>query len=81
MSRFSCDYVENNGLRKKTQDADQSDIVTLIQDHHAACINIAAPIEPDQEAASKSLDPLNALRGGFRILAILERKLSRGSLR
>lgn len=73
MSRFSGDYVENDGLRKSTQNADYSDVIALIQDHHAACKNIAAPTEPD-EPASKSLDPLNARRVVFNTATVEGRK-------
>jgi hypothetical protein len=66
MAKFSRDYRENDEVDAGILPAGQSDIVALIQDHQAACINTAAPIEPDRdEAASQTLDPLNALRVVF----------------
>jgi hypothetical protein len=63
MRRFSFNYVRSfDELQESTQRTDRSDIVALIQDHHAACINIAAaPSRSGSMGASKSLDPLNAL--------------------
>jgi hypothetical protein len=66
MRSFSSNHVKtSDDLQESIQPADQSDVITRIQDHHEACINIGAPVEPDRDEAAKSLDPSNALRVAF----------------
>jgi|HubBroStandDraft_6_1064221.scaffolds.fasta_scaffold371884_2 hypothetical protein len=67
MRSVSSNHVKTpDDLQESMRTADQNDVFTRLQDHHAACINIGTPTEPDHdEAASKSLHPMNALRVVF----------------
>jgi hypothetical protein len=66
MRSFSSNHVKTSyQLQESIRPADPGDVVTRIQDHHATCTNIGAPIEPDGDEAAENLDPLNALRVVF----------------